>query len=100
VTGVQTCALPICELDKAETAYLQAQFAAVAPTEQRFREIDLRHREALLARQTALRAWDNLITTPLVQLDNFHQTGLKPQELADFIVKALGFTAIAIGVSK
>lgn len=88
------------ELAKAEMRYLQAQAAAAVPTEQRFREIDVRHRESLLAKQTALKAWDNLISTPLVQLDGFHQTGLKPQELADLIVKALGFTAIAIGVAK
>ena len=88
------------ELAKAEMRYLQAEAAAAGPIEQRFREIDVRHRESLLAKQTALRAWDNLINTPLVQLDNFHQTGLKPQELADLIVKALGFTALAIGVAQ
>jgi hypothetical protein len=88
------------ELAKAEMHYLHAVAAATPPLEQRFREIDVRHREALLAKQTALQAWDNLIGTPLVQIDNFYQTGLKPQELADLIVKALGFTAIAIGVAQ
>lgn len=88
------------EMAKAEMHYLHAVAAAAPPLEQRFREIDVRHREALLAKQTALQAWDNLISTPLVQIDNFHQTGLKPQELADLIVKALGFTAIAIGVAQ
>jgi hypothetical protein len=88
------------ELAKAEMHYLHAVAAAAPPLEQRFREIDVRHREALLAKQTALQAWDNLISTPLVQIDNFHQTGLKPQEFADLVVKALGFTAIAIGAAQ
>jgi hypothetical protein len=88
------------EIYKAVTSYLQAIALQAVPTEQRFREIDVRHRETLLAKESALEAWDNLVSLPLEQLDAFYQAGLKPNEVADLIVKALGFTAIAIGVAK
>jgi hypothetical protein len=88
------------EIYKAVTSYLQAIALQAAPTEQRFREIDVRHRETLLAKESALEAWDNLVSLPLEQLDAFYQAGLKPNEVADLIVKALGFTAIAIGIAK
>jgi hypothetical protein len=58
------------------------------------------HRETLAARQSAIQGWDNLVAVPINQLDAYYQAGLKPAEIADLIVKALGFTAIAIGVSQ
>jgi hypothetical protein len=88
------------ELYKAMAAYLQALAVQAKPTEQNFRLIDVRHRETLAARQSAIQGWDNLIAVPINQLHAYYQAGLKPAEIADLIVKALGFTAIAIGVSQ
>jgi len=88
------------ELYKALAAYLQALGLQVLPREESFREIDVRHRETLLAKQSALEAWDNAIGVPLEQLDAYYKAGVRPAELADLIVKALGFTAIAIGVAQ
>ena len=68
--------------------------------EQSFREIDVRHRETLLARRSAIEGWNSLVSVPIDQLNAYYSGGIKPAELADFIVKALGFTAIAVGVSK
>jgi hypothetical protein len=58
------------------------------------------HREALAGRETALRGWDNLVAVPIGQLDAYYQAGLKPAEVADLLIKALGFSAIAIGVAR
>lgn len=88
------------ELYKAIAAYLRALDVQAKPAEQDFRLIDVRHRETLAARQSAVQGWDNLVAVPIDQLSAFYQAGLKPAEIADLIVKALGFTAIAIGVSK
>jgi len=88
------------ELYKALAAYLQALAAQGTHNEQVFRTIDIRHRETLVTREAALRGWDNLVAIPIDQLDAYYQAGLKPAEIADLLVKALGFTAIAIGVSR
>jgi hypothetical protein len=88
------------ELYKALAAYLQALAIQGAQHEQTFRLIDVGHREALANREAALRGWDNLVAVPIGQLDAFYQAGLKPAEIADLIVKALGFTAIAVGVAR
>lgn len=88
------------ELYKAIAAYLQALALQARPLEERFREIDVRHRETLLAKETALRTWDNVAAVPLDQLEAHYKAGIKPAELADLIVKALGFTAIAIGIAQ
>jgi hypothetical protein len=88
------------QLYGAVAAYLQALTLQERPLEQSFREIDVLHRETLLAKQTAIEQWDNLVGVPLDQLEAYYKAGVKPAELADLIVKALGFTAIAIGVSK
>jgi hypothetical protein len=37
---------------------------------------------------------------PIDQLSAYYQAGLKPEVIADLIVKALGFTAITAGVSS
>ena len=86
------------KLYEAVAAYLQALTLQARPLEQSFREIDVRHREALLAKQGAIAAWDNLVSVPFDQLDAYYKAGVKPAEIADLIVKALGFTAITIGV--
>lgn len=88
------------QLYESVAAYLQAVTLQARPLEQSMREIDVRHRETLLAKQTAIEQWDNLVGVPLDQLEAYYKAGVKPAELADLIVKALGFTAIAIGVSK
>jgi len=88
------------ELYKAATSYLQAVAAQAVPIEQSFREIDVRHRETLLARRGAIESWNSIVSVPLDQLDAYYSGGIKPAEVADLIVKALGFTAIAVGVSK
>jgi hypothetical protein len=88
------------ELYKGLAAYLQALAAGGAQHELTFRMIDVRHREALGARESALRGWDNLVAVPVEQLDAYYRAGLKPAEIADLLVKALGFGAIAFGVSR
>lgn len=88
------------QLYESVAAYLQAVTLQARPLEQSMREIDVRHRETLVAKQTAIEQWDNLVGVPLEQLEAYYKAGVKPAELADLIVKALGFTAIAIGVSK
>jgi hypothetical protein len=88
------------ELYKALAAYLQALAIQATQHEQTFRLIDVRHREALASRESAIRGWDNLVAVPVNQLEAYYQAGLKPAEIADLIVKALGFTAIAVGVSQ
>jgi hypothetical protein len=88
------------ELYKALAAYLQALAIRATQHEQTFRLIDIRHRESLASRESALRGWDNLIAVPVNQIEAYYQAGLKPAEIADLIVKALGFTAITAGVSQ
>ena len=88
------------ELYKALAAYLQALAVPAIQNEQTFRLIDVRHRETLASRESAIRGWDNLVAVPINQLYAYYQAGLKPAEIADLIVKALGFTAITAGVSQ
>ena len=66
--------------------------------EQDFRLIDLQHRENLANREMALKAWNNLAAVPIEQIDAYYQAGIKPEEIADLLVKALGFTAITVGI--
>ena len=42
----------------------------------------------------------SLDDSELDELDAYYKAGIKPAEIADLIVKALGFTAIAIGVAQ
>jgi hypothetical protein len=88
------------ELWKGLAAFFQALAAEGTQHELTFRLIDVRHREALVAREAALRGWDNLVAVPIDQLDAYYRAGLKPAEIADLLVKALGFGAIAYGVSR
>ncbi len=64
------------------------------------RLIDLAHQEVLTADEYAVRAWNSLIATPINQLAAYYGTGIKPAELADLIVKAVGLAAIGIGVNR
>ena len=88
------------ELYKALSGYLRALAEQAKPAEQDFRMIDLLHRETLAARQSAIQSWNNLVAVPIDQLDAYYHSGLKPAEIADLFVKALGLTAIAIGASQ
>jgi hypothetical protein len=88
------------EIYKALVAYLQVLAIQGTEHEHAFRLIDVTHREALAGRASALKEWDNLVAVPVSQLDAYYQAGLKPAEIADLLVKALGFTAIAVGVSR
>ena len=88
------------ELYKAAASYLQAIAAQSLPIQEIYREIDVRHRETLLARRSAIDGWNSIVSVPLDQLKAYYDGGIKPAELADLIVKALGFTAIAVGASQ
>lgn len=91
---------PTRELYKGLAVYLRALALQGTQHEQTFRVIDVQHRETLATREWALRAWDNLVAVPIEQLDAYYQAGLKPAEIADLLIKALGLTAIAVGVSR
>ena len=65
-----------------------------------FRLAHLSHLEVAASDEFAIRAWDGLIATPVTQLAAYHQTGIRPAELADLIVKAMGLGGIAIGVNR
>ena len=88
------------ELYKALAAYLQALAIQGTQYDQTFLLIDVGHRETLASRESALRGWDNLVAVPISQLDAYYQAGLKPAEIADLLVKALGFAAITVGVTQ
>ena len=88
------------EFYKALTAFNRLFSIRASQIENNFRLIDLEHRKNLAAREMALKAWNNLVAVPIDQLDAFYGSGLKPAEIADFLVKALGLTAIAVGVSE
>lgn len=65
-----------------------------------YRLAHLSHLEVAASDEFAIRAWDGLIVTPVTQLAAYHQTGIRPAELADLIVKAIGLGGIAIGVNR
>ena len=87
-------------LYEAAAAYLQLRLVAYQATEEEFRRIDVAQRRSLVIRQAALEQWKNLLAVPTAQLQAYYEGGVKPAEFADLVVKALGFTAIAIGVAK
>jgi hypothetical protein len=74
--------------------------AEVLRDEADIRLVDLAHQEAVTADEYAVRAWNSLIATPINQLAAFYGTGIKPAELADLIVKAVGLAAIGVGVNR
>lgn len=88
------------ELYKSLTSLLRLFPIRASQAENNFRLIDLEHRKNLAAREMGLKAWNNLVAVPIEQLDAYYASGLKPVEIADLLVKALGLTAIAIGVSN
>lgn len=62
--------------------------------------VHLLHQEVTATDEYAIRAWNSLIATPVNQLAAYHQSGIKPAELADLIVKAVGLGAIGVGVNR
>jgi hypothetical protein len=87
------------ELYRALAAYLQALSLQAEPYKLNFKLVDVEHRRTLLARESAIRSWDNLVGIPINQIDAYYQAGLTPQEIADILVKAFAATAIAIGLA-
>ncbi|BFM14599.1 hypothetical protein R50073_07820 [Maricurvus nonylphenolicus] len=60
--------------------------------------MDLAHRQSLVDNRHAIQAWDNIIDVPIDQLQAYHEDGIKPDDLSDLIIKAVGLTAIAVSV--
>ena len=87
-------------LYEAAVAYLNARNAGNRAYEYDFKVVNHRHRTSLELREAALRQWNNIVAVPVEQLDAYYASGIKPAELADLLVKALGLTAIAIGVAQ
>lgn len=88
------------ELYKALAAFTRVFPMRAARMEQDFRLIDLQHRENLANREMALKAWNNLVSVPINEIDAYYKAGLKPEAIADLLVKALGFIAITVGVTQ
>ena len=54
----------------------------------------------ILITEYALKSWDNVIGTPLTQIDGYHAGGLKPESLGDLIFKIGGTGLLGIMVGK
>lgn len=54
----------------------------------------------ILITEYALKSWDNVIGTPLTQIDGYHTGGLKPESLGDLIFKIGGTGLLGIMVGK
>ena len=57
----------------------------------------LKSHEALAKSEMALVMWDAIIRGPLTLISAYHQTGIKPKELAQLITIAAGFAGIGLG---
>jgi hypothetical protein len=88
------------ELDKALLAYQRGFALRAEASDVDFRIIDVHHRETLARKQFAVRDWDALVGGGVGQLDAYFAAGIKPAEIADLFVKAIGFIAIAIGIAQ
>lgn len=88
------------ELHEAAVAYLQVRMNAYRHVIADFQRYDVGHRRVIVRRETSLEQWKNIVALPASELDAYYSGGVKPAEIADLLVKALGFTAVAIGVSK
>lgn len=87
-------------LNEAAAGYLQVRLSAYSGTAQEFRRLDVAQRRSVVRNEAALQQWKNVVAVPAAELDGYYAGGAKPAEIADLIVKALGFTAIAIGAAK
>lgn len=76
---------------------LYAESFSVARARQHRAELKLilsNYRDSLNRSEAALASWDALIATPLAQLKTYHASGLKPDEVAQFL-QAFGIIGIA-----
>jgi hypothetical protein len=55
------------------------------------------YRDSLIASEGSVAAWDALVATPVAQLQAYHSTGVKPEDIAR-LVQALGVVGIAVRV--
>ena len=85
---------------EAAAAYLNVRLIAYETSVAEFRRIDVLHRRTVVTREAALLQWKNLVSVPVEELNGYYAGGAKPAEIADLIVKAVGFAAIAIGVAQ
>ena len=83
------------ELYLAISAFARVYEMKAQQAEIGYRMIDLNHRESLLSDDFALKSWDNLVAGGMTQLAGYHAEGLKPEAIADLILKA----TIAAGVT-
>jgi hypothetical protein len=88
------------ELHEAVVAYLQVRMNAYQHVIADFHRYDVGHRRVIVRREASLEQWKNIVSLPATELNAYYSGGVKPAEIADLLVKALGFTAVAIGVSK
>jgi len=65
----------------------------------RARELSIRYEESLVRSKFAAAQWDNLTATIATVLADYHASGIKRAELAEFF-KALGLVAIGIGAAQ
>jgi hypothetical protein len=86
-------------LYSAVAAFARLQEARMAASESEFKLVDLDHREAIAGNRAAIAAWNNLIVVPIDQLAAYYKSGIKPAEIADLIIKAIGFSAVAGAVA-
>ncbi len=90
---------PKRELYKTLGAYLSMLSANAESYKQTYYLIDLEQRRLLLSRAAAIESWHNLVGVPIEQIEAYYMAGIKPEELADFMVKAYAATAIALGLA-
>ncbi|MEO8020425.1 MAG: hypothetical protein ABI660_01040 [Polaromonas sp.] len=87
-------------LYEAAAAYLQVRLIAQRPVIDDFNILDVQYRKAVIEKEANLQQWKNVVAIPAGELEGYYSGGVKPAEIADLLVKAAGFTAVAIGVSK
>lgn len=80
-------------------AYYAESFSVA---EARYQTADLRlivsdYRDVLISSDAAVASWDALIATPLAQLQAYYASGIKTEEIAQFL-QAFGVIGIAAGV--
>ena len=85
---------------EAAAAYLQLRLNAYQTTVDEFRRIDVLNRRTVVTREAALLQWKNLVSVPVDELNGYYEGGVKSAEMADLIVKVVGFAAIAIGLAQ
>ena len=75
-----------------------SEIIRVADYNERVAEFGLTHltyAEANDASESAARIWNSVIANPINSLAEYHSSGIKPDQVADLAVKALGAGAIA-----